>query len=254
MRPTRLVALTSYRATVARGAADIHATLTIGFGKYKPMTTTSNGAYSWASSSGEITTRIGPGDQTKYIFVGPHVYERTSVRGIPGTIFGGATWSERTWSGDPAATLFGKVFASPDPPNPGALLQLLDSGPSSISAVGTERIGGVETTHFRARIPLSRIGSGKPSPALVQQARQKLGSASVTVDFWIDSTGLLRQLTYGMNIRQQSLGPESGLPTTVSTTLDISHYGVPVKVSPPPAGQVARGGTCHGLDCLASMP
>ncbi len=80
-----------------------------------------------------------------------------------------------------------------------------------------------------------------------------LGCVPVTVDFWVDSSGLLRQMNYEMNIRQQSLGPESRLPTTISMTLDLSHYGVPVKVTPPPASQVAPGGTCHGFTCLASM-
>jgi hypothetical protein len=261
-KSTGTIALTSYRTTVARGSADIDSSWTMSEAHQGPTTMTSTGAYSWTSSRGEMTSQTGGADQSKEIIVGHDVYTQTSGA-VPATVLGGGTaptWSETTWSGSSAVTLFGSFLGTPGPADPATLLELLDSHASSISTIGTEEIGGVETTHYRAHIPLSRIGPSGASPAQFRQARQMLGVSSVSVDFWVDSSGLLRQLKYEMTIRQApkqvpQLAPV--LPMTMSMTVDLSHYGVPVTVTPPPASEVAPGGTCQttssGFTCTNSI-
>jgi hypothetical protein len=249
-RSTGTIALTSYQATVARGSADVDTTWTMSEAHQGITTIATSGAYSWTSSRGEMTSQAGTADQSKEIIVGHDVYSQASGA-IPAAVLGGgtgATWSETTWSGSSAATLFGSFLGTPGPTDPAALLELLDSQASSISTIGSEVIGGVETTHYRAHIPLSRIGPSGASPAQIRQARQMLGVSSVSVDFWVDSSGLLRQLTYGMTIRKAPMQvPQLArvLPMTMSMTLDLSHYGAAVTVTAPPASEVAPGGTCQ---------
>lgn len=260
-RSTGTIALTSYRATVARGTAEVDTSWTVSDAHQGITTIASSGAYSWTSSRGEMTSQAGTADQSKEIIVGHDVYTQTS--GATPVVLGGgtgATWSETTWSGSSAVTLFGSFLGTPGPTDPAALLELLDSQASSISTIGTEEIGGVETTHYRAHIPLSRIGPSGASPAQIQQARLMLGASSVSVDFWVDSSGLLRQLTYEMTLRRAPTQvPQLArvLPMTMSVSVDLSHYGVPVTVTAPPASEVAPGGTCQstssGFTCTDSI-
>jgi hypothetical protein len=261
------VALTVYRATVAAGSAQVNSSFSYDSSGRPDVTETGTGTFSWTSNLGELTYRAsgapGPAIVTTEIIDGHEVYQRTLLPPADsGTVGSPADdrWSETTWSGSPGTDLMETlVFGSPGPPNPGSLLQFLKTRASSISDQGRVRLGASETTHYLARLPLTQIAGGKVSPTELAQARQALGTTSLGVDFWVDSSERLRRLTFALTVRHLPTTPGTDsiqlfkLPLTVTDTLDVSDYGVPVAVSPPPAGDVTPGGTCQtnsgGFDC-----
>lgn len=259
--PTEMapMALTTYRATVAAGSADVSSSFVLA-SPAGSTTETGSGIYSWASNVGELTYRIEAkltSFEENDIISGDDEYSQLSTSSTPGAP-NGSKWSETTWTGpssDPLGSLF---FGAPGPPNPGALLQLLDSKASSITNLGNRRIGAVDTTHYLAEIPLSDLDVGTTEE--LEQAEHEFGTTSLGVGFWVDSSQLLRRLTFGISIHRLPAVPSTEgsavtakLPITATATLNVSNYGVPVDVTPPPAGDVTPGGTCQrtptGFNC-----
>jgi len=265
------VTMTAYRATVAGGSADVSSAFSYRTGSGPEVIETGSGVFSWDANLGEMTSRTsiaGSNIVSTEIIDGHDDYSKLSVGS---TSLGGlgATdsnlWTKTSWSGNASSSLFGGLlFGTPGPPSPGSLLQLLQSQASSISVLGTEPIDGVETTHYRAQLPLSSLNVGNVSPLETKQAEQILGMSALGIEFWVDSSQLLRRLTFSLTIHRIPSTPgtpatvvaPSELPVTMTETLDVSNYGVPVDVAPPPANEVTLGGTCqtdsNGFACQSS--
>jgi len=83
---------------------------------------------------------------------------------------------------------------------------------SGATAVGKDQVGGVATTHYRAT---SAPKGGKPPEA------------------WVDGSGLVRRAHLDYTL--------AGAPAGTHVVLDMtfSDFGTAVKVTPPPAAQVA---------------
>ncbi len=266
------VTLAAYRATVAGGSADVTSSFGEHTGSGAAFVVTGNGVFSWTSDLGEMTADVkvdGSDVRTDDIIDGDVEYSKISVAGGPTGVTnlpGSGQWSKTTWSGGQGANLFsGLVFGNPGPPSPGALLHLLESQATSTSDLGPAVVGGVETTHYRSQLPFSSLDSGDASQTA--QAERSFGTSSVPIDFWVDSSDLLRQLTIALTIVRIPTDPgtqasgQSGTfkpPITATITLGVSNYGVPVDVTPPPADQVDGGGTCqsdaNGISCEDSSP
>ena len=156
------------------------------------------------------------------------------------------------------------AFGTPGPPSPEALLHLLQSQATTTSDLGPTTIDGVVTDHYRSQLPISSLGLGNASQ--VAQAERSLGSGSITVDFWVDPSHLLRRLSLALTLHTipsepgttKSETPGVKPPLTITVTLGLSNYGVPVDVTPPPADQIDPGGTCQsdssGISCEETMP
>jgi hypothetical protein len=269
---TRSVALTAYETTVANGSADISYSSSIS----SLDVSSGTGVFSWTTNQGEMNytssfTFLGAGSPQisasgTELIMGSVSYTRWSVTGLPSNIEGGfnpnnGMWSKTTWSGSPDIAMeymFYEAFpllGEGTPPSPGSLLTLLQSQASSISDLGSEVVGGVETTHYRALVPFSRLGA---SPQKVKQAEEMLGTTGFTFDFWVDSSQRLRRMTFGLTLQHPppgSKGKEGAqkFPMTIMETLNISNYGVPVDVAAPPSSEVTPGGTCSwnsgGFNC-----
>jgi hypothetical protein len=87
------------------------------------------------------------------------------------------------------------------------------SGDGSVSTVGKDTIGGVETTHYRKTLDVTEQGADYKS-----------------VDAWVDDQGLVRklQLDYDAHI-----DPTSKTPAHTVLTMTLSDFGAPVTVTPP---------------------
>jgi hypothetical protein len=98
--------------------------------------------------------------------------------------------------------------------------------------VGTEQVDGVSTTHYRARIDLSKLaGAPAGSP----------GSPS-TYDTWIGGDG------YVHRVRTRIATGSGSKKSAVTLTVDLSGFGKPVKVPLPPAAQTLTStGSIPGL-------
>jgi len=118
------------------------------------------------------------------------------------------------------------TLLSQDPTQSLSALQSL----TGATKVGTEEVGGVSTTHYRARIDVSKL----PSAARATQPG--------TYDVWIGGDG------YVYRVRTRIATGSGSQKTVVTLTTDLSGFGKKVSVTVPPAAQtVTSNGSLPGL-------
>jgi hypothetical protein len=87
-----------------------------------------------------------------------------------------------------------------------------------VTTIGKETVAGVATTHYRVALAPRKGGTG---------AHYK------SVEAWVDNQGLVRKVKLDFT----TPGTSRGSAHTV-VAMVFSHFGAPVSVAPPPAGQV----------------
>ena len=133
---------------------------------------------------------------------------------------------------------------------------------NDVQSVGTGTVRGVETTHYHASLNLAKAADRADIPPELRDAVQKLiagsggGSGTIPADVWIDGEGRVRRTTLTLDVASLGgLGGGSGaagaLPT-VTVSVDLYDFGVPVKVETPPAGDVAQLPALGGVGGLGS--
>ena len=269
----------AYTTTMNANSADVASTYVITSGNHTlNAMSTASGPVNWSTEQGEVaekaTSRMGTYQYafgTRLIFDGKKSYSRTSLQGEPASVLHIlpelAGWNETTWTGSPSSDLSGllptllfETFGSPGgAASPATLLGLLRAQASSVRDLGEEVIGGVNTTHYRALVPVSRLGTG--SAAELRQADKMFGTTALSFDYWVDSANLLRQLRFAVTMRDPVSGGSASSPPapwanaalTFSVKLQLSNYGVRVHVVPPPASQITMHTTCvidkNGFNC-----
>ena len=92
----------------------------------------------------------------------------------------------------------------------------------SVSKIGSETVDGVDTTHYRATVDLSKAPNGKRLQQLTQLK-------SLPVDLWIGGDNLLRRMVmhYSATV--------SGQTAATNMQMDLSNYGEQVNVQVPSA-------------------
>ena len=133
--------------------------------------------------------------------------------------------------------------------DPTQALALLKSASDDATAVGSEKVRGVTTTHYKATLDLSKAASASQLDAT---AKEKLGSLynnlKAPADVWIDSDGRLRKITYSLDTTKLNPSALSDNPRItaglqqlagIDFTLELYQFGVPVSVTAPPADQVS---------------
>lgn len=114
-------------------------------------------------------------------------------------------------------------------PTPASALSYL-RGTSNVREVGTEKVNGVDTTHYKATVDLARAAArstGSTRQAL-RRVIQANGSRKLPIEVWVDGKGFIRKLRYA----QRSGG------NAVRLTMNLHDYGPPVEIKPPPADSV----------------
>jgi hypothetical protein len=129
-------------------------------------------------------------------------------------------------------------FTSSDPRE---LLESLRAVGSDIETVGSERLRGVETTHYRAVIDpadLAKVAAKEQprSESLVDSITSQSGLGEVPVDVWIDAQGLVRKLS----MQFSATDPGTSQSSEVSLAFELWDYGERVEIALPPASQVAE--------------
>ncbi|MBN3929338.1 hypothetical protein IQ279_06735 [Streptomyces verrucosisporus] len=128
--------------------------------------------------------------------------------------------------------------------------------------VGTEEIGGVETTHYRVNVDVDELADGDTAEA--ERLRQQLGD-SLPMHLWLDDQDRIRRQQFEIpldgeaarsNSRARSQPPSrEASEAKIRTVIEFSDFGTEVEVSPPPAektedvtGKLARRaeGSSHG--------
>ncbi|GAA3443993.1 LppX_LprAFG lipoprotein [Planomonospora venezuelensis] len=97
-----------------------------------------------------------------------------------------------------------------------------------VKAVGTETVGGVDTTHYSGTFPVAEAVQAL-DPAERERVEKQFASAKdVKFDLWADGQSLPRKVTLS--------GSEQG--TTFSMAVHFQDFNEPVSIVAPPADQV----------------
>jgi hypothetical protein len=146
---------------------------------------------------------------------------------------GGKTWIrlDVARAGKAAGIDLGKLMGGATQ-NPADALQLLRAN-GDFTAVGTETVAGVSTTHYHGTVDLKKALAAKGAPDdLIQRLLDMGAPAHYPVDVWVDDSGYVRQLE--LDFMQTT----NGVPLSTKTTIGMSDYGTNVSVSAPPADEV----------------
>jgi hypothetical protein len=120
------------------------------------------------------------------------------------------------------------------PNNPMDELGYLKSASSRITKVGTAKLDGAATTHYRVVLDLDK----QKNLQAIKNLEKATGSHNLPAQVWIDSAGRLRKLLLAEKLSKvgDTTAPNAA-PVTVSINLGLSDFGAPVAINPPPNGQ-----------------
>jgi hypothetical protein len=149
----------------------------------------------------------------------------------------GKRWLKFDLSGSAAAKDLDKMGSpSQAEQNPAAESTFL-TGAKDVKKVGSEKVDGVETTHYTGTATLADLrASLKDSKGETREQREKsikqyekLGVDKLTMDMWVDGEDRTKQFRMK---GQADKGP-------MDMTITFVDYNKPVTVKAPPAGEVA---------------
>jgi len=128
--------------------------------------------------------------------------------------------------------------------DPRDVFGLLKAVSGSIEAVGTEKIRGVETSHYRATIDMAKVEQLVPeaqrqSLGGLDQSAKQAGLTELPLEIWIDSDQRVRKLSIDLDAKQ----PGSDASVKASLVVELYDYGTPLELELPPADQVADAST-----------
>jgi hypothetical protein len=250
---TRTISL-SRAAYVSAGSSGYQAvvTLTEGIPNAGQVSITGNGSFSLSSHAGSIDMRMsipsGAAAQAglsnfhlQAVFVPGFIYMKLPAS-LAGKIPGGRPWWQINLSqvgklaGVPGLSSLMSGTSSLN--DPGQYLDFLRATANgSVKNLGRATVNGVQATHYRAAVDLTKLPSAVPASARagigqLVAALEKRGALTraFPIDAWIDSSHLIRRIQINFN---QPLG--TGQSAAVAMRMDFVHYGPqPAPKTPPP--------------------
>ena len=193
---------------------------------------TATGEYDFVHSRGMISMQ-NPTAMTE-IFIPPTAYIKLPSGN--GTMPDGKSWiALGTGTSDGLdSSLFGP-FGGTDPAD---LLASLTAVSASVTSLGPTTIRGVKVTGFRVDIDPAKAAARVPSRerAGFREFTSSLGRGPIPVDVWVDSQNLVRRVKLSLHLPD---GEGASAKTQMVEVTDFYDFGVPVRVSPPPASQTA---------------
>ena len=114
----------------------------------------------------------------------------------------------------------------------------------SIEAVGTEKVRGVETSHYRATVDVAKLAQLVPAAQRqslggIDQAAKRAGLTALPLDVWIDADQQVRKLSLDLDAKQ----PGTDAPVKASLVVELYDYGTALDLALPPADQVVDAAT-----------
>jgi hypothetical protein len=224
----------AYSRAISASSAEISLSIKVTTPQ-RSTTLTGSGAFDWAQRLGSLNisgTIAGQNLSLSEVLDGDDVYVKLPAAAAGA--FGGKPWIKI----DVSQLTSGSTGA-----NPAQILSILTADSSSVTRVGSQTIGGVATTEYRATVdPTKAAKDASPTVQKILASLPSLtGSATFPVDVWIDAKGLPRRITYAATLKTPPAGASSAsaaFPETTTLTMDLGGYGVPVSVSPPPSSEV----------------
>ena len=105
-----------------------------------------------------------------------------------------------------------------------ALRMLMASSDARVT--GSERIRGVQTTHYAFNIDFKKLVHDNKALKLLTEA---MGSVSAPAEAWIDAQGRVRRLVVKMSMG----GAQLATPMTMTMTEELYDFGVRTNITPP---------------------
>jgi hypothetical protein len=131
--------------------------------------------------------------------------------------------------------------------DPSQTLDYLRGASSDIKKVGSEDVRGTQATHYRAVVDLNKAAAESPKASeAIKSTIKLLGTATQPVDVWVDAEGRVRRMKYAVDLSKSKVPTSTGVPGSVTFTLDLFDFGVPVQATLPPADQVVDLGALTG--------
>jgi hypothetical protein len=199
---------------------------------------TATGEFDFGRSRGTITIE-SPLDMTE-LFVPPTTYLKVPA-GVTGD--GSALPKGKTWVALPDGTpgAISMLSLGDGGGDPADLLAALTAISSGVTKIGTATIRGVPVSGFAIKVdPAKAAGIPSADQAAVKALATSFGAAEIPVDVWVDGQNLVRREKLTLPIPGGSGAPAG---TSLTVTTDFYDFGVPVRVSAPPASQVATEGS-----------
>ncbi|MBO0807948.1 MAG: hypothetical protein J2P32_06555 [Actinobacteria bacterium] len=194
---------------------------------------TESGRFDFSHQRGTLSMSGTPGLAIEVLFLPPRIYVKVPVGAV----------ARKPWvsfksppGGGPGAALL-SPFGAPDP---GDMLSALRAISSGTTKLGSGVIRGAQVTHFRVSVDPAKAAARVPGSQRqgFEVFSHSLGAGTIPVDVWVDQQDLVRQVRISL---RPDLGKHIPAGARVTQTIDFWDFGVPVRVSPPPADQVASG-------------
>ncbi|HVM00156.1 MAG TPA: hypothetical protein VM324_12765 [Egibacteraceae bacterium] len=144
--------------------------------------------------------------------------------------------------------------------NPSEALDYLRGVSDDVTEVGREEVRDVDTTRYEGTVDLNKAVDELAEEHREQARRsvEMLGTDELPVVVWIDDDGLLRRMTYEMDLSRMQV-PETpdGAPGdapmaqpqgTATVTMELYDFGVEVDIAPPPDDEVTDFGDMELFD------
>lgn len=222
-------------ANTAHGTSRVAVTVTM----HSPgmsLTFTQTGAFDYAHSRGFLRAGAA-GAFSQEVFLPPHVYLKLSGDGGP-PLPRGKSWIDVNLAhSDGQSLMMPGAFPGAPQTSPSDMLSYLFGISTRVTQVGTATIRGVQTVHYRVSISLAKARSKVRPPARAgfTAFAKEFGRSALPAQVWVDEQGRVRRITI-------TLAPpkSSGVPagTTITQTVEFYDFGIPVRVSAPPASEV----------------
>jgi hypothetical protein len=122
--------------------------------------------------------------------------------------------------------------------DPSRMVDWLRAISGDVTAIGTEKVSGVQTTHYRARVDLSKYPDLVPADQreamrkTVDQLEKATNLSTFPMHVWVGKDGLVRQ------VRTVLTETIQGQTMNVVTSERFYDFGAPVDIALPSADQV----------------
>ena len=128
--------------------------------------------------------------------------------------------------------------------DPRDVFGLLKAVSGSITAVGSDEIRGVETSHYHATIDTAKLtqlvpAAQRQSLGGLDQAAGQAGLTEIPVDVWVDSDQQVRKISIDVDAKQ----PGTDVAVKASLVVELYDYGTPLELTLPPADEVVDAAT-----------
>ena len=204
---------------------------TSGFGQGAPeftFTFGGDGAIDFKKRTGHLTLRGAPTSGlsttlgTETIFSGSSVYSKSPD--CPSRALGGKPWIRVD-----ASEFSGFEPASAGASDPTNTLDTL-AGAAEVTDAGEEKVGGVQTRHYRVQIDKARALERMPADRKekAEAALAQISAKQWEADVWIDDEQLPRKIR--MSLDGKAPG---GTPFRMLTSNEFYDFGKPVEINVP---------------------